>query len=210
MTGPRHHLRPRSRTAEREVAADPGASSRDVVTTVVRRRVRPGRQGDYETWLGRLQADARDLDGFLSAETRPPTGPDDRTYTSIFRFASLAQRDAFHDSTLNRQALGEVIDIAEADPLWDTYSGLELWFTPPPGTVAPQPVRWRMALLIGTVVYLLVLLFGTLATATIGGLPAPVRLAIVIAVEITLMTYFLLPYLTPRLARWIFPGATQD
>ena len=33
-----------------------------VVTTVVRRRIRPGRIADYERWLHRLQTDAGSLD----------------------------------------------------------------------------------------------------------------------------------------------------
>lgn len=181
-----------------------------VVTTVVRRRVRHGREADYETWLARLQADAAHLDGFLGAEVHPPRSTAERTYTSIFRFASLERRDAFQRSDLNQRALHDVVDLVEADPIWDTYTGLELWFTPPPGTIAPQPVRWRMALLLGTVVYLLVLIFGTIASATLGDLPSPLRLAIVIAVEITLMTYVLLPHLTRRLARWIYPTARQS
>lgn len=181
-----------------------------IVTTVVRRRVRPGRKSDYEAWLTRLQHDAEHLDGFLGAEIHPPESSMDQIYTSIFRFASLEHRDAFQRSDLNRRALDDVIDLVEADPIWDTYTGLEMWFTPPSGTVAPQPVRWRMALLLGTVVYVLVLVFGTIAAATLGGLPSPLRLAIVIAVEITLMTYVLLPYLTRRLARWIYPTTKQN
>lgn len=94
---------------------------------------------------------------------------------------------------------------AEGDAIWKTHSGLEMWFAPPPGTVVPQPVRWRMALVLGTVVYVLVLVFGAIAIATIGRLPFPLRLAIIIAVEITLMTYVLLPWITRRLARWIYP-----
>jgi antibiotic biosynthesis monooxygenase (ABM) superfamily enzyme len=66
-----------------------------------------------------------------------------------------------------------------------------------------------MALLLGTVVYVLVLIFGTIAAATLGDIPPPIRLAIVIATEITLMTYVLLPYLTRRLARWIYPTTRQ-
>ncbi len=184
--------------------------SQGVVTTVVRRRVRPGRQGDYEAWLARLQADAAHLDGFLGAEAHPPERATDRMYTSIFRFASLEERDAFQRSDLNQRALHDVIDLVEADPIWDTYTGLELWFTPPPGTIAPQPVRWRMALLLGTVVYLLVLIFGTIASAVLGDIPVPLRLAIVIAVEIILMTYVLLPYLSRRLARWIYPTTKHN
>ncbi len=179
------------------------------VTTVVRRSVRPDRTAAYEDWLDRLLRDAADLPGYLGAEVHPPgEGDDDRTYTSVFRFASVEELDAFERSDLRRRYLDEVVDHVDADAVWDRHTGLEVWFDPPPGTVVPQPVRWRMALVLGVVVYVLVLIFGTLAAATIGGVPFPLRLALVIAVEITLMTYLILPWVTARLRRWIYPTTT--
>lgn len=179
-----------------------------VVTTIVRRRVRPDRRDEYEAWLRGLLAEAEHLDGFLGADVHPPGPGADVEYTSVFRFASLAQLRAFERSELRRRAMAEVAELVEADAVWDTHTGLELWFDPPPGTVVPQPVRWRMALLLGVVVYLLVLVFGAAASAVIGGWPFPLRLALVIAVEITLMTYVLLPWLTRRLRTWIYPAST--
>lgn len=182
----------------------------DPVTTIVRRRVRPDKRSDYETWLHDLLDRARtDAPGFLGAEIHPP--PRDATdpvYTSVFRFGSLADRDRFERSDLRRDALREVQPLVLGDAAWDTHTGLEFWFDPPPGTAIPQPVRWRMALVLGVVVYLLVLIFGTVAAATIGDLPAPLRLAIVIAVEITIMTYVLLPRITRALSNWIYPRRT--
>jgi antibiotic biosynthesis monooxygenase (ABM) superfamily enzyme len=134
---------------------------------------------------------------------------DDPAYTSVFRFASVEQLRAFERSDLRRRYLDEVADLVRADAVWDTTTGLEWWFSPPPGTVVAQPVRWRMALVLGIVVYVLVLVLGALATAVLGGWPTPLRLAIVIAVEIALMTYVLLPWLTRRLARWIFPRSVR-
>ena len=180
-----------------------------VVTTVVRRRVRPDRREDYEAWLRRLLAEAEHLDGFLGADVHPPApGSPEVEYTSVFRFGSLDQLRTFERSELRRRAMEEVVDLVEADAVWDTHTGLELWFDPPPGTVVPQPVRWRMALLLGVVVYVLVLVFGAAAAAVIGGWPFPLRLALVIAVEITLMTYVLLPWVTRRLRGWIYPAST--
>lgn len=177
------------------------------VTTVVTRRVRPDRRDEYEAWLGRLLADASTLDGYLGAEVvRPPAGAATPEYTSVFRFATVAQLREFERSDLRRRHLDEVVDLVEADAVWDTTTGLEWWFTPPAGTVVAQPVRWRMALVLGVVVYLLVLVFGAVTTALLDGWPPPLRLALVIAVEIALMTYVLLPWLTRRLARWIFAG----
>lgn len=180
------------------------------VTTVVTRRVRPERRTDYEDWLRRLLADASQLDGYIGAEIhRPSDGAADAAYTSVFRFASLDQLRAFERSDLRRRYLDEVVDLVQADAVWDTTTGLETWFSPPPGTVVAQPIRWRMALVLGTVVYVLVLVFGAIASALLGGWPMPLRLAAVIAVEIVLMTYVLLPWLTRRLAPWIYPRTTR-
>ena len=179
------------------------------MTTVVERHVKPDRVDEYEDWLRRLLADAADLDGYLGADIhRPATGASSPTYTSVFRFATLADLRAFEVSDVRRRYMDDVIALVEADAAWSTQTGLELWFAAPPGTVVPQPVRWRMALLLGTVVYILVLVFGQIASALIPNWPFPLRLAAVIAVEITLMTYLLLPFLTRRLARWIFPKNT--
>jgi antibiotic biosynthesis monooxygenase (ABM) superfamily enzyme len=176
------------------------------VTTVVRRRVRPDRRDAYEARLRRLLSDAADVPGYLGAEVHPPAPGRVVEYTSVFRFASVAELAAFERSELRAGYLADIADLVEADAVWDRHTGLEFWFAPPPGTVVAQPVRWRMAVVVGTVVYLLVLAFGTLAGAVLGGWPVPLRLLVVIVVEITLMTYVLLPWLTRRLARWIFPN----
>ena len=84
-----------------------------------------------------------------------------------------------------------------------------MWFDPPAGTTVPQPIRWRMAVVLGVVVYVLVLAFGAVASALLGDLAFPLRLAIVIAVEITLMTYVILPRVTRYLASWIYPTSTR-
>ena len=181
------------------------ATAAEPVTVVVTRRVRPGREAGYEAWLARLIEGAASLPGYLGTTiTRPgPSGP--REYTSVFRFASLADLRGFEASELRRRALAEVGDFVEADATWRELTGLELWFTAPPGTVVPQPVRWRMALIMIVVVYVLVLSIGAAVKALLGEAPMPVRLLVTIAAEVFLLTYVLMPRLTRRLARWIYP-----
>ena len=187
-----------------------GGSPGGPVTTVVTRHVKPEHCDDYEDWLSRLLHDAETLPGYLGADIHPPTADSTQaTYTSVFRFDHLDNLRRFERSDLRHRYLAEVTDYVEADAAWQTHTGLELWFSPPPGTVVPQPVRWRMAVVLGTVVYALVLVFGAIASATIGALPPPLRLAIVIAIEITLMTYLILPWLTRKLANWIYPRSTS-
>lgn len=128
---------------------------------------------------------------------------------ATFRFASLDHLHAFEASDLRARYLDDVVDLVEADAIWKTHTGLEMWFDPPAGTTVPQPIRWRMAVVLGVVVYVLVLAFGAVASALLGNLAFPLRLAIVIAVEITLMTYVILPRVARYLASWIYPTSTR-
>jgi uncharacterized protein len=185
------------------------AGSLEPVTVIITRRVKAGREKDYEAWLARLQADARGLPGYLGVTTQRPAAGGPREFVSVIRFATLAHLRAFEQSELRQRYLAEVADIVQADAVWQRLTGLEFWFTPPPGTVVPQPSRPRMALLMIVVVFALVLTIGSLVNAAAAWLPVelpyPVRLLVTITLEVLLMTYWLMPQLTRRLARWIYP-----
>ncbi len=176
------------------------------VTTVITRRVRPGRGAAYEERLAALLDDAAGIDGYLGSDVQRPAADEGATdYVSVVRFATPEQLHAFERSDLNAAFQRDIAPHVEGDAVWDTHTGLEFWFDPPPGTVVPQPVRWRMALVLGVVVYVLVLVFGAVAVRILGDWPGPLRLAAVIAVEIVLMTYLILPRITRALAGWIYP-----
>lgn len=190
------------------MATDRGADG--PLTLVVTRRVKPGCEPRYEAWLARLQADARGLPGYLGVTTQRPAATGPREYVSVIRFADLAALQAFESSDLRRRAMAQVADWAEADATWQRLTGLEFWFTPPPGTVVPQPSRPRMALLMIGVVFSLVLSIGgavnALAALLPFDMPGPLRLLATITLEVLLMTYWLMPRLTRHLARWIYPA----
>lgn len=175
------------------------------VTLVVTRRVKAGREADYEAWLRRLQEDARSLTGYLGVTTQRPAPGGPLDYVSVIRFATLADLQTFERSELRRRSQHEVVDFVEGDAAWQRLTGLEFWFTPPPGTVVPQPSRARMALLMIGVVFTLVLGIGSLVNWAAAPLPYPLRLLLTITLEVLLMTYWLMPRLTRGLARWIYP-----
>ena len=188
-------------------AQTPGPS--EPVTVLIRRRVKPGCEAGYEAWLQRLQAEARSLNGYLGVTTqRPaPTGP--REYVSAVRFDSLSSLRAFETSEMRTRHLNEVAPLVEGDPAWEELTGLEFWFSAPPGTTVPQPSRARMALLMIGVVFTLVLVIGTAVNALFAALPFatpyPLRLLVTITIEVVLMTWWVMPFITRRLASWIYP-----
>ena len=176
------------------------------VTVVVSRRVRPGCEAAYETWLQRLLDSVRDWPGYLGTTVQRPGPGAPREYTSVFRFATLAHLQAFEQSGLRRDALLAVAPLVEADARWTQLSGFELWFAAPTGTIVPQPSRARMALLMTVVVYVLVLSLGAVVGRILGDVPFPVRLLVTIVIEVALMTWVIMPRLTRALARWIYPA----
>jgi antibiotic biosynthesis monooxygenase (ABM) superfamily enzyme len=186
------------------------STAAEPVTVVITRRVKAGRAADYEAWLQQLQHDARDLPGYLGVTTQRPAPGAPLDYVSVLRFDSLASLQAFERSELRSRALAQVNDYVEGDAAWRRLTGLEFWFTPPPGTVVPQPSRARMALVMIAVVFGLVLAIGTLVNAAFAQLPFatpyPLRLLVTITIEVLLMTYWLMPLITRRLAHWIYPA----
>jgi antibiotic biosynthesis monooxygenase (ABM) superfamily enzyme len=180
------------------------------VTLVITRCVRPGRETAYEAWLAKLQSDVRKQQpGYLGVITQRPGSNASREYITAVRFDALASLRAFEASDLFARSLREVAELVEAPAAWQRVTGFELWFQPPPGTVAIQPSRGRMAVLMTVVVFALVLTIGMIITAVTArsfpSLPYPVRLLVTVAIQVTVMTYWLMPYLTRRLARWIYP-----
>lgn len=189
------------------------AASDEPVTVVITRRVKTGRGADYEAWLARLQQEARTLPGYLGVTTQRPSPGAPLEYTSVIRFASLTHLRGFEQSALRRRYLDEVTGMVEADAVWRQQTGLEFWFTPPPGTVVAQPSRSRMALVMIAVVFTLVLSIGSAVGAVAAllphPLPYPLRLLLTITIEVLVMTYWLMPRLTRRLAFWIYPHKEQ-
>lgn len=179
------------------------------VTVIIRRRVKAGREADYEAWLRRLQADARTLPGYLGVTTQRPAATGPREYVSAVRFETLAHLRAFETSALRQRHLAEVHPLVEGDAVWEPLTGLEFWFSAPPGTVVPQPSRPRMALVMIGVVFGLVLAIGAFVDAALAllglAVPYPIRLLLTIAIEVVLMTWWLMPWITRRLAPWIYP-----
>lgn len=182
----------------------------DPVTVVVRRRVRPGRDADYEAWLQELQSEARRLPGYLGVSTQRPAPAGPREYVSVIRFASLEHLQAFESSELRARFLERVSPLVESDAVWERLTGFEVWFSAPAGASVAQPSRPRMAALMTVVVFGLVLVIGSVVRSLLAwlpfGVPDAVALLVTIALEVAFMTWWLMPWLTRRLAWWIYPS----
>jgi uncharacterized protein len=176
----------------------------DPVTITVRRKVKPGREADYEGWLKCLtEGAARDFPGYLGAEFHRPG--EDGTYRSVFRFDGLTHLEAFERSDFRARMLAEAADMFSADAAWERLTGLEFWFDPPPGTRVPQPDPHRMALVMVAVVFILVLILNLTLGPLMADWPLALRVLVTVCIQVGLMTYVIMPRLTPLIARFIYP-----
>jgi len=183
-----------------------GTNKAEPVTLIIKRHVKSGHEGRYEEWLQRFQSEARSLGGYLGVTTQRPAQSSGQPYVSIIRFDGPESLRAFESSELRERYLAEVAPHVQGDAIWESMTGLEFWFSPPPGTVVAQPSRHRMAVVMIAVVFLLVLSIGSLVGSVLADWPYPIRLLVTITIEVVFMTYWLMPRLTRWLAQWIYPG----
>jgi uncharacterized protein len=177
------------------------------VTIIFRRRVCSGREPDYERWLGALQEASRSAPGYLGVETiRPGDGASVREYVSIVRFASYEHLRAWEDSRtrenwLERLPPGVVDGEAEIKRL----DGLEFWFQGAghPGALAPSP--HKMVLLIIPIVIAIVSAMRPVLRAILGDVHPFIGLLISATVQVSLLTYVIMPRVTRLFSRWLFP-----
>jgi uncharacterized protein len=180
-------------------------ASDDPVTVLYSRRVRPGREADFEAWARGIVAAARQFPGHLGASVLD--APGSREYHILFSFADRRSLQAWLDSDERRRRLARVGELLEADRGLQQLTGLETWFKLPGSNVPTMkpPPRWKMWLISLAAVYPLVLAFQALVVPRMAALPLPLRALLFPLVLLTLMTFVVMPVVTRVFRRWLGP-----
>jgi antibiotic biosynthesis monooxygenase (ABM) superfamily enzyme len=177
------------------------------VTVLFSRRIRPGRQDDYETWAHGVTAAARDFPGHLSASVLHD--PDTRDYHVLYTFADRASLQEWLDSEERRRWMSRLNAMTESERGLQQVTGLETWFKLSGSNVPTMkpPPRWKMWLVSIVAVYPLVVLFQILVAPRIIELPLLLRALAYPVVLLSLMTFGVMPVVTRLLHRWLAPRA---
>jgi antibiotic biosynthesis monooxygenase (ABM) superfamily enzyme len=178
----------------------------DPVTYIIRRRVKPERQAEFEAWLTGINQAATEFEGRLGVNVIRPTDPATADYVIIWRFNCYANLKKWEDSPVRQEWLDKSWQLTEGTPDIQKLTGLEFWFTPPPGTAAANPPpRYKMAIVVMLGLYPLVLALRLILTPWLEPFPDPIKTLIIVIIAVLIMTYFLIPLLTRLLARWLYP-----
>jgi antibiotic biosynthesis monooxygenase (ABM) superfamily enzyme len=174
------------------------------IHVAVIRRVRPGREAEFQEALRKFFRDSFDNENVLGAGMIvPPPGDDSREYGILRSFASAAQRDAFYASPIFREWDKRARELTDGEPQKRELTGLEAWFRNPEG---PQPPVWKMALLTFIAVWPVSMLVPAIVLPFISPVLHPILAPGVIALGIVLiLTWVAMPLLTKLTRRWLQP-----
>jgi uncharacterized protein len=191
--------------SDAEAPTDVRSASDEPVTVLFSRRIKPGREADFEAWAHGVSTAARHFPGHLGASVLD--APSSRDYHILFTFADRKSMQAWLDSDERQRWLARVGELIETDRGLQQLTGLETWFKLPGSNVPTMtpPPRWKMWLVSIVAVYPLVLAFQALVVPRMGGLPLPLKALAFPLVLLTLMTFAVMPVVTRLLRRWLAP-----
>ena len=190
-----------SRAGEIEDAGEP-------VTVLVARRVRPGKEVEFERWASELTRAASGFDGFLGAGLLRP-GHVGELWHVVYRFASSRELAGWEESATRAELL------AHGEQVMSTtherkVTGLETWFEVP-GRTAPAPPKWKMFVVTSVVVFVLQLALNLVLHQVASPIALVPRVALIAFCVTGLMTWVVQPPLARALEGWLYaPRRSRD
>jgi uncharacterized protein len=175
------------------------------VTAVASRRVKSGREREFEEWVSGILAAANKFPGYLGSEVLRPSDPEDNEYRIIFRFDHESNLHAWENSEERQRRLEKVRPLLHEEEKVDVLTGLETWFTLPSKPGEPAPPRYKMAIVTWLAVFPVVAVIFSLFGHWLNLLPTLLRTVVFTAVMVTLMTYVIMPRMTRLFSFWLYP-----
>ena len=181
-------------------------SQSDTVTVVVHRRIKEGREEEFQAAMQEFTRFALGFPGHRGMQLmRLVAGG--RDYTVVAQFASKEVRRAFTSTPEYATWQRRLGELTEGDPRIDELSGLEGWFASDDTPGLPNPGKLKMAVATFIGVFPVSTIIGLFIIPYLQVLPWPLVDAIVSAIIVILLTWVVMPIVTRLLHRWLFPEA---
>jgi antibiotic biosynthesis monooxygenase (ABM) superfamily enzyme len=195
----------------RREPASPGPD--EVVTLIVKHRVKAGFEVPYEAWLRNIVKVAAQNVGHLGVDVVRGKNAGLDTYTCVLRFCSTEAMQNWLDSPQRQALVDEAAPMLADGDQTEVNPVNEFWFSPLAEAGTPPP-RWKQA-----VVTLLVILPHTLLVPLLWGpllgLNALLSNYVVATFLITLtivlsVVYIFMPMATRLFAPWLSPATLHE
>lgn len=178
--------------------------AKDPVTVIVKHRVIPGKEAEYEEWAKGITGAARKFDGYLGVNFIRPSDSGSQDYVLIFRFNSYQNMQNWEESPERAHWKTKRHNITIDEPEIHRYKGWDYWFTLPPAAKV-APARYKMAFITLISIYPLALFIPILLDPLTGHLPLAVVVLITAAIIVPLMLYIVMPAMVKLFSWWLYP-----
>jgi hypothetical protein len=184
----------------------PETSPDEVVTLIVKHRIKSGSEADYEAWLRRIVRIAGERPGHLGVDVVRGKQGGLALFTCVLRYRAIDDLQRWLDSPQRQTLIEEAAPMLADGDQTEIGAVNEFWFTPQTDSVA-KPPRWKQA-----VVTLCVILPLTLLVPIVWGpilrlhpfLSNYVVATFLVTVTIVvLVVYLLMPAATRLFAPWL-------
>ncbi len=179
-------------------------------SAVIAYRIKPDELENFAQWRKTMQETARGFEGYLGTEYYEGLHEDKPEHISVLRFASRPELDAWIHSPERATMLEKAKPFVEEEGfhLRRVNSGFEAWFdTAAPGSLDP-PSRWRQALLVLAVLGPLLILQKMYFFPLVEAWPQSLAVYVGLAINLALMSWVLMPYVSPAMGFWLRPCKT--
>lgn len=179
----------------------------EIVTLIIKHRVKAGFEVPYEAWLRNIVTIAGQQEGHLGVDVMRGKNAGLDMYTCVLRFCSTEAMQHWLDSPQRLELVNEATPMLADGDQTEVNPVNEFWFAPTADAASPPPPRWKQA-----VVTLLVILPHTLLVPLLWGpllklhpiLSNYVLATFLITVTIVVsVVYLFMPRATRLFAPWL-------
>jgi len=178
------------------------------VTTIVKRKIKPGKEGDYHKLILSISKSALNFTGMDGVNFIDPS-PEDPYHTIIFRFKSLKDLNHWGKSQDRKNIIKKIDAITIDKPIIKQYKSLEHWFELEEVSHLKSPPRYKMvvATIIGiypVTTLILRTIHDNLYFKSIFGDNILIESLASAIIHVLLMTYIVMPIVIRALKSWLF------
>ena len=174
------------------------------VTVIVSRRVKLGREKEFEEWAAGISLEAQNFEGYLGTKNIQPSKNSNSNSVVIIKFNRYKNLKKWEDSPIRAKWIEKAINFTEGDVQVQKLTGLEYWFTLPKTPLQTPPPRYKMAIVTFVALFPTINFVNLILEPLSGFLQGTFNMAISVIITVTLMTYVIMPLMTRLFAPWLF------
>lgn len=171
----------------------------------------PGKEPQWEQAIGELIRASSTFPGYQGSIFLRPDSPERPHYRVITKFDTTENLRRWYDSEERQEKVSRLEPLQRQPAEIQHLTGFETWFTPPADSLAiSTPPKYKMFVIVWLAVYVTVLPAIAILKPWTTELPQFFASALLAAITVAMMTWFVLPFLTWLFNAWLYPRRQEQ